>query len=63
MHILHLRLKFYKSRQNFKFKIPKSYGTAWNILSQGAHWQNTKTVPILVNWKGDITNFFKVIFF
>ena len=41
------RLKFFKSRSNFKVKI---YGTMWKVLSQGIHMCNMKASSLLV-WK------------
>ena len=41
------RLKFFKSRSNFKVKV-KNYGTTWEVLSQATHMCNMKALSLMV---------------
>ena len=47
------RLKFLKSRSNFKVKVHlvKKYGMMWKVLSQGIHLWNMKVLSLVVHNK------------
>ena len=55
------RLKFFKSRSNFKVKVTRSknYGTMWKVLSQGIYICNMEALSLLVRKFWPRSKFFK----